>query len=333
MDTELKEHDIVFGCAIAGVEGTLTDPPHDKEPCVVILGGSHSHTRDGEMMHHRAPKRDALKRLADALARGGVPSYRFDKVPFGKSRRTRYWTGVYADEALVAATAIRVIREQFDRVIVVGEGAGVYLACIAAMNGVQADGYIFLGGHCGSGEEMYRYNFDPLAEYVGEDPSRQTWARRHDLHRSLALGKRYMEMFDAARAGLNSFLLKDGEFSMMIDLRRRREELDLPPDEMFRHIASPVLALSGARDLNVAPDHAEKIAQTLRRFNNENVVAGTLSGVDHIFQFAPDDPVEAFLERHTFASFNRPYDGRLYRVILDWLESPEKAEQTLASFS
>jgi pimeloyl-ACP methyl ester carboxylesterase/quercetin dioxygenase-like cupin family protein len=304
----------------ATVGATLLLPAgHERVPCVVIAPGSLSQDRDGGFHRAGVPPRDALKRLAEALAAGGYASLRYDKVGHGSSKPGKGWQGTYTQQAEVLAAVIRHARErkELGPVIVAGESAGAYLTCLAAKAGTRADAYLFLGAHCGPGEEIYAYNFGRLVRYVEQEMERASWAR--GLRMELALGKHYKEMFAAAAAGKDSFELVDGDFHARVGLARRKEELDMPPDEMFRHIRAPALALAGARDRNVPPEHAARAVAIMRSAGNRQATSVLIPGVDHSFQKVPDDEHEQVRERFTLTSFRRPYDPRVYQEILRWL--------------
>jgi pimeloyl-ACP methyl ester carboxylesterase/quercetin dioxygenase-like cupin family protein len=328
---EPREHEVNFTCPVATIAGTLTLPGHahllpaaarPKITCVVIVGGTLSNTRDGAMARDSVPPRNALQGLAYELARQGHASLRFDKVGFGGSKPTKAWTGTYQHEAVVAAAAIQFAREREDvgQIVVAGESAGAYLACLAAKSGVHADAYIFLGGHCDSGSAIYEYNFARLAKLADSQPDWQTWAEKN-ARLELALGRHYLQMFEAAAKGQATYDIADGEFKRTISLARRKEELDFPPDEMFRHIKQPVLALSGELDLNVPPDHAARIVTILRNSGNHASTCVLIPGADHSFQLAPNDQEQRLKERYSFASFRRDYSPRLYQEIADWLDA------------
>jgi fermentation-respiration switch protein FrsA (DUF1100 family) len=233
-DPKLLASEVTFSCPVAELGGTLLLPDaRGKVPCVVIVGGSLSSTRDGALARKDAPPRDALKRLAEALARGGVASLRYDKVGQGASKPTNKMTGSYADEAAIAAAAIEYARSrpEIGKVFVAGESAGGRVA-----------------------------------------------------------------------------------------LLRRREELKHPPDEMFKHIQAPALALAGEKDLNVPTGHAARAVAILKSAGKRAAESVVIPGVDHSFQTAPDDPAQATRERHDFSSFRRAYDPKLYETILAWLK-------------
>lgn len=319
------QKEITFSCSVAEIAGTLTLPhpepskgkspssdPVRLRPCVVIVGGTMSHTRDGEMVRSGVPKRTALARLAHALAEKGYASLRYDTVGHGKSKAKLQWTGAYQDEATVAAAAISYVRSRkdFGPVVVIGESAGAYLACLAAKKGTTADAYVFLGVHCGPGEAIYEYNFARLIKYAESSPKRRSWVEK-ELRFELALGKDYKAMFDAAKKGDKQFALVDGDYRKTVELMRRQEELKSSPDEMFRYIQAPALALSGDKDMNVPPSHAALAVSVMRKAGNHATTCVVLPGVDHSFQAVPDDEDERFRERYTFQSFRRDYDPRL----------------------
>jgi len=323
------EREINIPCHLAEVAGTLTMPHYDpaegqvkqKRACVIIVGGTLSQTRDGGLLREDAPPRDALKRLAEALALEGYASIRYDKVGFGGSRAKTGWKGRYVDEAELVAAAIRYVRQlpDSDEVVVAGESAGAYLACLAAKAGTRADAYVFLGGHCDSGAAIYEYNFGRLVHLAETDPVWRKFAEEAHLY-ELALGRSYREMFAAADEGEDSFVITYGDFRATVDLRRRREELDMPPDQMFRFITAPVLALSGQYDLNVPPDHAARIVQVLREAGNHRCTCVMIPGCDHSFQLSPAEERTRLMERYRFASFRNPYSPQLHREVVAWLD-------------
>ncbi|MCA9213146.1 MAG: alpha/beta hydrolase [Planctomycetales bacterium] len=321
---EFTERGVLIACDLAEIGATVTAPEHaetSKDACVVLVGGTLSQTRDGGFRREGAPNRDAMKRLAQALALKGYSSIRYDKVGFGKTKALHGWEGTYLNESQLAEAVIEYAREQVhgNKVVVAGESAGAYLACLAAKRGVQADAYLFLGGHCDSGPAIYEYNFARLVRLANSSPEWKEFAVNG--HQSeLALGRTYHEMFDAASTGDSTYEISDGDFKQTVGTTRRKEELDMPPDEMFRFIKSPALALSGEYDLNVPPDHAARIVSILRNSGNHNCTCVLVPGCDHSFQLSPADEQQRLRERYSLESFNRAYSPQLYREIVTWLD-------------
>jgi len=320
VDADSRE--LVLHLRAATVGGTLLFPrAGGPVPCVVLVGGTLSRKRDGELDRPDVPRRSALKRLAEALAGAGYGSFRYDQVGHGASRAKAGYTDLYSGDAEILADIYAYLRSlpECGQVIAAGESAGAYVACLAARAGAQADGYLFLGGFCGQPEEIFSYNYGRLADYVESDSKRRAWAESSHLARDLAFGRRWPEMFAAARAGQADFEVADGSFRQTVSLARRREELDNPPDEMFAYIRKPALAIAGSRDLNVAPHHAAYAVAVMQKAGNLGSRAVLIEEADHNVQISQLDPDVAFRERYTFASLKRPYHPRLDREILAWL--------------
>ena len=290
-------------------------------PCVVIVGGTLSELRDGELQRPGAPPRTALKRLAESLADMGYGSFRYDQVGQGESRAKAGYRDLYGGDAQVLSEIYAYVRSrpECSKLIAAGESAGAYIISLAARAGAQADAYMFLGGFCGKAEEIFAYNFGRLAEYVEASSEHRAWAKESHLDRDMAFGHRWRAMFAAAHAGKDVYELQDGSYRQTVRLARRKEEIDNPPDEMFAYIKGPALALAGTRDLNVAPHHAACAVAIMQKAGNLKSRAELIESADHNFQIAPDDADLAIRERFTFASFRRPYHPELDHEIAEWL--------------
>jgi hypothetical protein len=279
------------------------------------------------------PWRDALKRLAERLAAAGYASIRWDKRGYGGTPPGPRPT-TNEDETADLIAVMRFARQhpKVARVIVAGESAGAYVACLADKKGVVADAYVFLGALCSSIENLYAYNYGRLLEYASTSKANLRWAKERAPF-ALALGKHYKDMIAAARRGEESYLLKYGNRMRVIPLARMREELREPPDEQFRYITAPALILHGEQDMNVPPEDAARAEQIMKEAGNGDVTRIIIPHADHSFQVAASDPETRVRERHSFASFLRPYSEDLYVALMAWLErvAPTPAESRKAT--
>jgi len=322
---------LILDLPTAIVGGTLLTPRSNRPvPCVVLVGGTLSNLRDGELLRRPGiPPRTNLKRLAESLAIAGYGSFRYDQIGYGASKRKPGYKDLYAGDAEVLAGIYSHLRTRPEcaKIVAAGESAGAYIISLAARAGAHADAYVFLGGFCGKAEEIFEYNFDRLRKYTEKATANLQWAKENNLQRELAFGRQWKQIFAAAHAGKASYEVVDGSFRLTADLARRREEIAFPPDEMFAFVKGPALALAGTRDLNVAPHHAACAVNSMQRAGNFNTRVITIEGADHNFQIAPDDADLAFRERYTFASFNRPYHPLFDHEVLEWLNEfvPVKA--------
>jgi len=290
-------------------------------PCVVIAGGTMSHTRDGALIGAGAvgAQRDALLRLGQRLAAAGYASLRWDKRGFGETPAgDQPLDDKLETDDLIAALQAARAHPRVTHIIVAGESAGGYFACLAAQRGQHADGYIFLAALASPVDAMFAHNYERLAVWAARDPANRAWAEAHALW-SLARGEENREMFRAAQRNEHSFTFRYGEKTFPYDLGRVRYQLAHPPGALFTQITRPALALQGAEDMNVPPGDAEKIAEIIRTTGNDDVTFVNIPGVDHSFQFVAEDPDQRMRDRHAFTSFFRPYASELYSEVIGWL--------------
>ncbi len=313
------------------IAGTLTFPGGPGPfHCVVFAGGTLSNTRDGELERSGAPKRDALKRLSHELVEAGYATLRFDKRGHGLSSKPQGLI-TYQDQAndLKAAMLFARHRTNVLSVIVAGESAGAYLACLAARDRLFADGYLFLGGLASSSPEMYAHNFGRLKEWAEKSEENMAWAKQNAFN-DLRTGYGYEAMFQAAREGKDTFTFSlDGQ-EMTMPLERKREELKNEPGDLFKYILKPALAIQGELDMNVPPGDNQKAADIMQKAGNTDVTVETVAGTDHSFQESSPDFDTRIKERFSFTSFNRPYSEEFYHEVIHWLNDrfPAHAELT-----
>lgn len=322
MPGHLRSIDITIELPAADISGTLLLPAGCMPTlCVVIVGGTLSPLRDGGLGRPGAPERTALKRLSESLAAEGYASFRYDHVGHGASRPAANWRDLYQSDAEVLAGIFGYLRAlpECGKLVAIGESAGAYVACLAARDGAHADSYIFLGGFCGSAEEIFAFNHGRLATYVDASAENSAWAASNRLERNLAYGRHWREMFAAARERRHTWEIVEGGFRETVRLGRRIEELDLPPEEMFRHIKRPALAIAGERDRNVPTHHAARAVAIMQEAGNLRTEFRLIPTADHSFQIAPDDEDAAIRQRFTFESFRNPYHPDLDRTVLAWL--------------
>ncbi|MBI4585273.1 MAG: alpha/beta fold hydrolase [Planctomycetes bacterium] len=304
------------------LSGTMLLPDEKGQfPCVVLAGGTMSHTRDGGLIdpQGRPIARDSLKRLAEKLAAGGYASLRWDKRGHGLTPAGPRPPEIEDDVADVIS-AIEFARRHpcTNRVIVAGESAGAYFACLASKQGYPADAYIFLGALCSDYESMYDYNYGRLKEYADQSPENLRWVEQIALD-GLAIGEHYRQMFQAARRGDKSYTISHGEYKRTIGLERLRTQINVSISDQFRYIRGPALVLHGSLDLNVPPADAASAERIMKENGNQWVARVMIESADHSFQISPADPDTRIRERYSFDSFKRPYSEQLYSTLLDWL--------------
>lgn len=296
----------------------IIPPSTGKVPCVVILPDSLTADRDGNLIGQAAP-RDALRKLAAALTEAGYASLRYDRIGYGASKPTQNWRGTHQDEVQVAQAAISAAHRprEVGKVIVLGEGDGSYLACLAAAESAPVDAYTFLNPPCGPWEELYAYRWGRLASWATGE--RRGWAEKNAPY-ELAMSTRYREMLAAAAAGNEFWTLTDGDYRVTCGLGRIREALQRPPQELFQSVTQPALVVAAERDVYTPPAAAARAAALMTQAGNQAVTSVSIPGVDHFFQPAAEDEGTRLQEWYGREGLSRPYEPRLDAELVAWLK-------------
>ena len=133
--------DVTFSNGGAVLKGTLTTPKNcsRETPVLIMVTGSGLQNRDEEIFEHKP-----FAVIADAFAKAGIATLRYDDRGFGES------TGdviscTTEDLKNDALAGIRLLRERFDHVGVLGHSEGGSIALMPASEG-QADFVISLAG-------------------------------------------------------------------------------------------------------------------------------------------------------------------------------------------
>jgi pimeloyl-ACP methyl ester carboxylesterase len=147
-----QQEDIQLVTPTGTLRGTLLLPEGGRTPVPValIIAGSGPTDRDGNTPLLPG-KNNSLKQLAEALAKQGVASIRYDKrgvagsmgAAAGKSETDLRFT-TYSDDA--AAWIAQARKDpRFSKIIVIGHSEGSLLGMIAARN-AKADAFVSLAG-------------------------------------------------------------------------------------------------------------------------------------------------------------------------------------------
>ena len=130
------------------LRGTLTKPRgcSRQTPVVLMVSGSGQQNRDEELFGHKP-----FAVLADALARQGIASLRYDDRGWGDAS-VRFYEFTTADFYADALSGLALLRKQFDRVGMLGHSEGGTIALMAAAEG-KTDFIVTLAAMAVSGKE------------------------------------------------------------------------------------------------------------------------------------------------------------------------------------
>ena len=272
------------------LNGTLTLPEGYSRttPALVMVTGSGQQNRDEELFEHKP-----FAVIADALARAGIATLRYDDRGFGKDaqRIYDYTTEDFKNDALAG---LKVLKERFDKAGVLGHSEGGTIALMIAAE-QEADFIVSLAGMVISGAEtlvdqsriaLVQEGFpmetvDTYCKVIGEaydvkvNGGRMPIIENYDLPD--ALKQNYL-------AVLNQIQMPYLAHFLSIDMRK-----------LLDRITCPVLALNGTKDVQV---NAENNLNALRSGlpADKRHLIEPIEGANHLLQHCISGAVTEYRE-------------------------------------
>ena len=299
--------DVSFANGDAVLKGTLVLPEgcSRKTPVLVMVTGSGLQNRDEEIYEHKP-----FAVIADALARAGIATLRYDDRGFGESTGdlVHCTTEDMKNDALAG---IGLLRERFDRVGVIGHSEGGTIALMLAAE-KKADFIVSLAGMVVSGKETLLWqNRVSLAAAGIPAETIDTYCKALET------------VFDASTSGMPTPSASQFELPAALsqNLTAVIRQLNMPYLKHFVTldvrpllgvISCPVLALNGTKDMQV---EAESNLGALRSGLPDNPCSKfeTVEGVNHMFQHCQTGMTNEYRDiEETFAP-------EVLEKLVDWL--------------
>ena len=263
--------EVSFTNGDAVLRGTLVLPAgySKKTPVLIMVTGSGLQNRDEEIFEHKP-----FAVIADALARAGIATLRYDDRGFGESTGDiiNCTTQDLKNDAL---SGIQLLRERFDKVGVIGHSEGGTIALLLAAEG-EADFIVSLAGNVVSGAETLLWQNRIALSGAGVP------AETVDTY-----CKALAEAFETGHVG--NYDLPEGlkqNLSMAIMQLQTpylKYFLKLDTRPVLGKITCPVLALNGSKDQQVNPNaNLEALRKGLPAATPAQI--GCIEGLNHLFQ-------------------------------------------------
>ena len=270
--------EVSFTNGDAVLKGTLTMPADcdRKTPVLVMVTGSGLQNRDEELFGHKP-----FAVIADAFARAGIATLRYDDRGFGES------TGdvvlcTTEDLKNDALAGVKLLRDRFERVGVIGHSEGGTIALMLAGER-QVDFAVSLAGMIVSGAETLLAQNRRAFESAGLPESEVEAFARLLSDTFTAIRTRAplpsaddYDITDALRknyaAALPSFRTPYMEFFLGLDL-----------SASLSGITCPVMALNGTKDTQVQCDRNIAVLKAGLPSNSRSVIRAE-DGLNHLFQ-------------------------------------------------
>ena len=288
-----KESNSVLKINKDQIYGTLTTPDLSKKfPVALIISGSGPTDRNG---NNPMMKNNSLKMLAEALAKNGIASLRFDKRGIGESK-----AAAGAESGLVfenytedVKSWINLLKQdkRFSKLIIIGHSEGSLIGMIA---GAKADKFISVAGAGESADKL-------LKTQISAKSNKQIEEMTFPIIDSLKNGntvKKVDPMLNSLfRPGIQPYLMSWFKFD---------------PQTEIKKLNVPVLIIQGNNDLQVSVKDAENLAQANK--NSELVIVDKMN---HIMKIVDGD------QQANFASYGNetlPISEELINKIVSFIQ-------------
>jgi hypothetical protein len=297
------EEEVFFENKSAGIKlaGTFTYPKNGKNfPAVVMVTGSGAQDRDETIFKHKP-----FLVIADYLSRNGVAVLRFDDRGVGKSTGN-FAAATSADFVTDALAAVEYLKARNEvnqsKIGIIGHSEGGMIAPMAASNSNDVAFIILLAGPGIKGSDLLALQTELILKANGTPPNKV----EESVKTNKAAYKIVVEQTDSALAYKELEKLFEDQIANLTEEEKNSPEysrdnfkrmastllspwfrffLRFDPKEYLENVQIPVLALNGAKDLQVPPkENLSGIEEALKTAGNKNFKTVELPGLNHLFQ-------------------------------------------------
>jgi hypothetical protein len=289
------------------IAGTMTRPPiagRLRLPAIVLVAGSGPVDRDSTVAGI-----PVLSQLAGALAAQGYLVLRYDKRAVGQSggRSESVTQQDYADD-LIGIVKWLAKRDDVDskRITVAGHSEGGVIGMIAADREDKVDSLVLLATPGTTGAELIleqqRRELDRLK--LPEAEKAQKIALQKQIQSAVVSGSGW--------EGVPEDLRKQADTPWF------RSFLTFDPAAVIKDIKQPILIVQGDLDVQVQPQHAEKLGELAKARKKAGPVEVVhLAGVNHLLVPATTGEI------HEYAQLKqKTISPEVASTIVAWLKKP-----------
>jgi uncharacterized protein len=261
-DSPFFEQTIKLHTATGDIAGTLMLPTEGKMPVALLIAGSGPTDRNGNNSYM---KNESLKMLAQALAKKGIASLRYDKRGIaesqaaGKSEATLRFDDYVSD----AKEWISLLKKdnRFSSVTVIGHSEGSLIGMIAA---TAADKYVSIAGAGESADKILRRQLSEQPQQIKD----MVYAMLDTLKKGDTLKDVSPMLYSLFRPSVQPYMISWMKYN---------------PEAEIKKLKLPILILQGDNDLQVTTDDAKHLAQAAPKaqlvvIKNMNHILKTITG-------------------------------------------------------
>ena len=273
------------------VEGTLLAPRQETVPLAIIINGSGPIDRNGnEMM----TKNNSAKKLAEALAKKGIATFRYDKRTLKAQQLNIDEKDMRFDDFIDDAKAvIKRFSElpNYSSLYIIGHSQGSLVGMIAAQE--KADGFISIAG---AGQTIDSL----IVEQIGRQMPGLEESARTAFNELRANGK--VKDYNQGLASLFKKSVQPFMFSWM----------KYDPQQEIKKLEMPVLIINGDNDLQVNTNEAEKLKDA--KPDAELVI---IENMNHIYRII--DKNDDIANQKSYNEPQRPISNEMVEQISNFI--------------
>lgn len=299
--------------ATYNLAGTLTLPNvRDKKlPAVLMIAGSGKGDRDGNI---KKLKMNLYKDLADFLTEKGFITLRYDK------RGTYGSEGNFLEAGLTdliddAVDCVNFLKNNPDvdanRVIILGHSEGALIAP-AVHEKSAVSGLILLAGAAEPSIDLLPRQNELAYKELNESKGFKGWLIR-TLKVTEKARKQNEKIFKKIKESDATVMRVKG---VKLNAKWLRETMQYNVVDHLKNVTCPVLAITGEKDLQVPPEHAEKIAEYVQGEAEWHVIPN----MNHMLRKYDGEHTMLGLMKEYKAQINEPIDSELLNKMDQWLK-------------
>lgn len=273
-ENTFKETNVTLKIHVDQLFGTLTFPDEVKKcPVALIIAGSGPTDRDG---NNPMMKNNSLKMLAEALAKNGIASLRFDKRGIAESKASAITESslVFENYTEDVKSWINFLKldKRFTQITVIGHSEGSLIGMIA---GAKANKFVSIAGAGESADKLIKSQITSKSNKQLED---MTFPIIDSLKNGYKVNKVDPLLNSLFRESIQPYLISWFKYD---------------PQTEIKKMIVPILIIQGNNDLQVTVKDAEKLSQA-----NKNAELLIVDKMNHVMKIVEGD------QQANFASYN-----------------------------
>jgi alpha-beta hydrolase superfamily lysophospholipase len=233
------ESPLILSTSTGDLVGTLTIPNQSGTfPVALIIAGSGPTDRDG---NNPTMKNNSLKLLAEAFARNGIASLRYDKRGIGESREAAMSEADLRFDDFVedARGWIALLKKdkRFSGIIIVGHSEGSLIGMLSCEN---ADKYVSIAGAGQSADVILKTQLSAQPQGIQD----LSFPILDSLKAGKTVGTVNPMLHSLFRPSVQPYMISWFQYNPQVEIRK---------------LSIPVLVVQGTNDVQVSVDDAERL--------------------------------------------------------------------------